>query len=389
MTNIPTLQELYNGVISDLESEFGVSINPFGKAMLRALAGVQAGILKIQYLRIGKLQKNIWVDTADPVAVGGTLERFGFTKLQRLPYPATQGQYVLDVTGTAGATIPALTQFKSNDSSLNPGFLYILDTAFVLPTGTDQITVRALTAGTASLLAISDTLTATAPIINVDSIATVSSISVDPVEAETTDEYRNKAIQAYQLSPQGGAPADYRLWGLDAAGTRQIYPYTNIIEIGEVDVFVEAILADSVGPPYQGVPTPTILTDVENDIETDPVTGIGRRPLGVLAVNVAAIIPNDIDITIDSGGTITVGQQALITQALTEAIYNIRPFIAGIDNTATRNDVISQYGVGNVILQTIGSVIISSIVLEVNGSPETSFLFDLGNIPYLNSVTYI
>lgn len=387
MATIPTLQELYNDFITNFETEFGISIADFGKSFLRADSGAEAAMLKLFYLSIGNLQKNIWIDTADPVSAGGTLERFGFTKLLRYPYPATQGKYVCSVVGTALAVIPALTTFKSNDSSLNPGFLYILDVAYTLTGSGDTITLRALTAGTTSLLAVSDTLTSTAPIINVNSVVTVASIFVDPIDAETIEQYRAVALQAYQLSPQGGAPADYVLWGMDAAGVRKIYPYVGATD--EIDIFVEAILSDSVGPPFKGVPTPTILTDVTNDIETDPVTGIQRRPMGTFVVNVAAIHPRDADITIDSGGTITADQQATIIAALTESIYQIRPFIAGVDNAANRNDTISVFGIGNVIIQSVGTVIIASIDLDVGGSPVSSFQFDIGNIPYLNSVTFI
>lgn len=387
MVTIPTTQELYDGIVTDIETELGVSLPTEGKNMLRALAAVQAGKLKLFYLAIANLQKNIWVDTADPVASGGTLERFGFTKLERYPYPATAGVYTVTVTGTTGATIPALTQFKSDDDSLNPGYLFMLDTAYVMPSSTSSISLRALTAGNESLLAVANTLTATAPILNVNQQVVVTAITTDPVDAETVEEYRDKAIQAYQLTPQGGAPADYRLWGLDAEGTRQIYPYATSGASNEVTVYVEALWT---GSTPAGVPTPTILSDVADDIETDPVTGVGRRPLGVFQVNVEPIVPLDVDITIDSGGTITAPQQALITAAIEEAAYNIRPFIAGIDNAALRNDTISTFGIGSVVIDTIGGVIISSITMDVDGSPVTSYQFTSdGEIPFINSVTYI
>jgi uncharacterized phage protein gp47/JayE len=387
MTTIPTIDELYQSIVTDIETEFGIVIPDEGKSFLRALSAVEAAKLKLFYLGLANLQKNIWVDTADPVSAGGTLERFGFTKLGRYPNPATEGQYLCTVVGTAGAVIPALTQFKSDDDSTSPSYLFILDTAYTLTGTSDNITLRALTAGRDSVLEVGDTLTSTAPIINVNSQVAVSVVSVDPVAAETIEEYRSKAIQAYQLAPQGGAPADYRLWGLDAAGTRQIYPYAASGAPNEIDVFVEALPADSTDD--HGTPTPTILADVVADIEADPVTGVGRRPLAVFAVNVQSIVPLPVDITINSGGTITAAQELLITQALGEDIYNIRPFIAGIDAVSDRNDTISVYGVGAVIVNTIGGVIISSINVDVDGSGIASYTFDNGEIPYLNSVTYL
>lgn len=384
MTSIPTLKQIYDDLISDYNAEFGININSFGKAWLRADAAVSAAKLKLQYLYLGFLQKNIWIDTADPVAQGGTLERFGVVYLGRLPYPATQGRYTVQITGTVGATILAQTTFKSDDSSLNPGFLYILDTAFVLPTTPATITLRALTAGTDSLLAVTNTLTSTSPIANVNSQGTVMSIVASPIEAETIEQYRRLAIQAARLSPQGGASADYVLWGSDANGVRKIYPYVQSGASCVIDVYVEAILADSVGPPFKGVPGSTILTDVAADIATDPVTGRGRKPLGVFLVNTLAIDPLDITIEIDSGGAITAAQQTTIKNALVAAIYDIRPFIPGSDNAAARNDTLSTFGIGNVIIQAIGGVVIADIDVTVATVPVTSYLFDLGEIPYID-----
>jgi len=387
MINIPTISQLYNDILADLQTEFNATVSPFGKSFLRAQAAVQAAKLKLFYLAIGDLQKNIFVDTADPASQGGTLERFGLIKLGRNPFTATQAQYNCTVTGAMGAVIPAQTLFKSDDSSLNPGYLFILDTAYTMPSGTGTIILRALTGGTISSLNISDTLTATAPIINVNSGAVVGSVAVSPIDAETTEQYRAKALQAYRLNPEGGSSADYRLWGSDAAGVQQIYPYTASGLPNEINVFVEAILADSTDG--KGTPTSTILTAVSNDIATDPITGKGRKPLGVLAVNVAAIIINNVDITINSGGTITTAQQALITAALTQAISTIRPFIPGADAITAKNDILSTNNIINVILNTIPGLIFSSVTLDINSTPETSYVFDLGNIPYLHSVSYV
>ena len=132
MITIPTLKELFDDIVADLESELTVTIPVFGPIFIRALAAVQAAKLKLYYLTIGQLQKNIFVDTADPESSGGTLERFGRIKLNRNPFPATAAQYDIDVTGTIGATIPAGRTFKSDDDALNPGKLYILDAEFEL-----------------------------------------------------------------------------------------------------------------------------------------------------------------------------------------------------------------------------------------------------------------
>ncbi len=109
---IPTTLELYNDIITDLETKFSITIPLIGKNFLRAMAAVQAAKLKLLYLAVGSVQKNIFADTADPASAGGTLERFGIVKLNRLPFAATAGEYTVQLTGTIGATVPALTTFK-------------------------------------------------------------------------------------------------------------------------------------------------------------------------------------------------------------------------------------------------------------------------------------
>ena len=270
MTVIPTYIELYNGVLSDLETQMQVSVPIFGKNFLRALAVVQAGKLWLYYKAIANVQKNIFIDTAEPESIGGTLERFGRVKLNREPFSARAGEYIVTVTGSIGAIIPAQSTFKSDDTVINSGKLFILDSAFTLVATTDSITIRALEAGNDSKLNIGDTLTATAPIALVDSIVTVSAETIEPSAEENIEDYRDKALDAYRLEPQGGAATDYRLWSADAQGVKQSYPYAKTGVVNEINLFVEATIADSIDG--KGTPSALLLTDVEEVVEFDPDT---------------------------------------------------------------------------------------------------------------------
>ena len=392
MTTIPTLAELYNSIIADLEAELNVTISPIGRVFLRALAAVQAAKLKLVYLAIGFLQKNIFADTADSESRGGTLERFGRVKLNRNPFDAVAAEYTIQVTGTIGAVIQGETTFKSDDDSLNPGFLYVLDNQYTLVTPTDTITLRALTAGMSSLLSLGDTLTATAPIALVDSAAEVIAILTNPQAAETLEEYRAKVIDAYRLEPQGGAASDYRLWSADAQGVRQSYAYSTSGQTNEVDVFVEATNADSI-PVGSGIPTPAILADVEAVIEFDPDTTRplnerGRRPVQVI-VNVAAITPVDIDIEVTGYIGLTPAIQAVLEASLTSYVGAIRPFVAGADVLANANDTINVNGIIFVIQNAINGANFSSVDLQVSSLSVPSQQFLGGDIPKINSITFV
>lgn len=385
MITIPTLNALYTQILADLEAEFNITIPLFGKNFLRALAAVQAAKLKLFYLAVGNIQKNIFCDTADPEASGGTLERFGRVKLNRNPFPAVAGQYTVAVTGTIGAVIPAQTTFKSDDTSTSPGYLFILDSAYTLTATTDYIMLRALTAGEDAVLVATDTLTATAPIAGVNSAAAISAIVVAAEDAETIEEYRAEVLAAYRLEPQGGAATDYRLWASDAVGVRQTYPYAKTGESNVIDLYVE-------GNTANGVPSAGVLAQVEAVVELDPDTSKplnerGRRPLGVLQVNYLDVVPLSVNITInDFVGTEE--QKENIDNAIADSLDAIRPFVSGADIVADRNDTLSETRLAFYIQDAEPTVSFSSVDITVNGVAQTSYQFTMGNIPYYNSLTW-
>ncbi len=392
MKTIPTLNQLYTAIKSDFETQYGASIPVIGKSFMRVFAAVQAGKLKLFYLVIGNLQKNIFVDTADPESLGGTLERFGRVKLGRNPYPAVAAEYSIAVSGTIGSVIKTSTTFKSDDTSLNPGSLFILDNEYTMLTTLDFIVVRALKPGVESKLRINDTLTATAPIANIDSGVVVNSIITEPLAAETIEAYRAAIINSYRLEAYGGAATDYRIWAQDAQGVRYVYPYAKSGVYAEINLFVEATIADSIDG--KGTPSGTLLNDVKAVIEFDPDTTLplnerGRQPLGVFQVNYLPVTIKLVDIVITGldGYDSTVG--ALITQAIRDGVNLMRPFVAAADILANKNDIIDKNKIiGMIISQRPGATFVS-LDLKIDGVSLNTYTFINGNIPDLNSVTYV
>lgn len=389
MITIPTLSQLKTAIRADLETAFeGTPIPVIGKVFLNAQILVQAGKLKIWYILLAKIQKNIFVDTADRESQGGTLERFGRVKLNRDPFPPKAGKYEIQVTGTVGATIPVLTQFKSNDDSVNPQKLFILDDAFTLVTNPDTIIVRALESGVESKMEVGEGMTATAPILNVSSSAEVVAEDTAPQEGEDIEEYRQKAINAYQLEAQGGAAADYKLWSEDVQGVAGVYSYA--APDNEVDVYIEA--TEDASTDGKGTPPDDMIDDVEAAIELDPddtkpQEDRGRRPLNVI-VNVLPVTVKDVIIDIADFISITSEKQALIDESLTELIKSVRPFIAGVDVLSERNDRLDKNKIIAKIYEAVPDAVFGDITLTVAASPVESYTFDNGEIPYLDDVTY-
>ena len=385
MIDIPKLSELNDSIIADIENEFSITIPTYGKSFLRALASVQAAKLKQYYLGLANVQKNTFADTADSEDFGGTLERFGRVKLNRNPFPATQGEYTVQVLGTNGSIIPASTTFKSNDDSTNPGKLFVLDSSYTLA-GTQIITLRSLEIGVDARLNIGDKLTITSPVALVDSEVTVLTEVTAPVESETIEDYRRKVVDSYRLDPQGGSGSDYRLWASEVTGVKQSYPFAST-NYNEVNLFVEATIPSSTDG--KGTPSATILSDVKDSIELPTIDRPSRKPLGVYDVNYLPIIPLDVDIQIVGYLNLTAPIQALILSAIGDLLDEIRPFVSSIDILTEKNNVLNENNIISVILSAVPGSIFSAVNLYVDGNLVNSFDFDNGNIPYLNTVVYV
>jgi uncharacterized phage protein gp47/JayE len=382
MITIPTISELYTAILTNLENEFNATINPEGKAELRAEAASRAGLMHLQYLAIAETQKNIFVDTCDEE----TLIRFGLVKLNRQPFAAVAGQYQVTVTGTIGGVIAANTVFRSSDSALNAGILYILDTQHVMVTNSDTITLRCLTLGIDGKLNVNDTLTSTTPIALVDSIATVSAETIQPLAAETIDAYRAAVINAFRLEAQGGSAGDYRLWASDAQGVLRVYPYAKSNAPSQIDIYIEATIADSTDG--KGTPSQQIIDDVEQVVNFDPDTSLpinerGRRPLQV-GVNYLPVTPKDVVVTITGYQGLTAAIELELSNAINDAILLIRPFVAAAEPIADENDVLDVNKLIGFIISTKPGAIFTSVSFTVDSVSVSTYKFMLGNIPYFN-----
>ena len=375
MTTIPTLQELKATVYADLIAEFGVPADPAGQKFLEAIAGNHANNLYPIWLAVGEAQKNGFPDTADAF---NTL-RQGLYKLGRLPFPATQGQYTCTVTGTAGATIDASTTFKSDDTSQNPGKLYVLDTAFTFTGSSGSITLRALTAGVGAVLSIGDTLTSTSPLILASSTATVSAVAVAPVDGEPFETYRANVLLAFRTMAGSWSAVDYRLVGKNVNGVANIYAYAYSGHSNEILCYIEALTADSVGPPYKGVPTGTIITNVTNAIEL-------VRPLDIELVHYLAIKPQTIVLNV-AGSSFSTAQRRSILSAIVQYLAGVRPFIGAADVYADKLDSFSTNSAISIILGLYPGSVFGAVTMTVAGTPLSSYEFDDGEIPYMDSTT--
>lgn len=389
MKTVPTTVELQAKLYQDMKISFGLEDDEY-KDNLGAFAGVIAAQLRPMYMYIADNRNNLYPDTADLAEDGGELERLGEIYLNRQPKLATEGLYLVSISGTAGTIIRESLTFKSNDNSNASGYLFICDDGYIL-TGTDDfITLRALTAGLESLLNIGDGLTVTEPVVGLNPTILISEVLEKPISAEPIPVYRKNVNDAIQLEPQGGAKTDYRLWASDAQGVRLVYPYVKEGEAGTVQVYVEAIKEDSTDG--KGTPSQELLDEVEEVIRFDPDDSLdtnyrGRLPMGV-PLEVIAIDLKPVDIIILGLSDSSASTLQLIRNNIDSYLENTRPFIDGAELLRNKNDILYNYRLSGIVQDTIGNGnYFESFQMLVDGNVVSSFLFSRSNIPYFRNLT--
>lgn len=388
MVTIPKISDLFNNIKSSIETKLNVTIPSFGKNFLRAFAQVQAGELKLFYIAVANVQKNIFVDTADSEEFGGTLERFGRVKLKRNPFPAVAGKYTVTLTGSIGAVIPIGTLWKSDDTSASPDYLFTNDAQITFASTTQTTTLRCLTAGIEAKLIVGNTLSLTGPIALVNTTATVTAETIAPQEKESLEEYRRKILTAFRLEPQGGSGSDYLLWSLEVQGVRNAYPYTKYDLTGysnEVNLYVES---DDANLFY--IPTTTILNNVKDNIELPTSDRPSRKPLGVNQINYLPVVPLNVTIQINQivGFTYTTSEQTTILNYIKSKLSEVRPFVDSINVVEDKNSILNPYKLGEMVANAVPTKQFTSVTFTVSGVSQTNYEFVNGDIPKLTTITY-
>jgi len=147
MNPIPTIFEINEDIESDFITKLNLSDDEL-KKVLSAFSAVLSAQVKLLNLYLSDIQNNIFPDTADLAINGGTLERLGNIYLGRNPNPATVGVYEIEVTGEIGSLLRSGLTFKSNEDSLNPGQIFIMDSEHTISAGVNTVEIRATDSGT-------------------------------------------------------------------------------------------------------------------------------------------------------------------------------------------------------------------------------------------------
>lgn len=381
----PTTKEVSDNIIAQLEASLNQSIPLLPKSFLRVLAKALSGVFILLYKYAGFIFLQMFVRTAsiNETTINGTslspLIEWGRLIGVGSPTAATHTELLINITvENQVGSLPSGSQLVG---AIN-GVTYITLGAVLLDAAIVQATVRAVSdqaggsgEGIIGNLSPGDTLNFANPLANVARATTVDTQTVTGANAEATEVYRQRVLDRFQKRPQGGAYADYEIWGEEVAGITNTYPYTSS-QPGQVDVFAEATVASSGNP--DGIPTQAQLDAVAASIELDENGLASRRPANAF-VNVFAITRTGFGVTVSGIQQVdNLGQvQADVTAALTEYFLAAEPFIPGL-SMPPRSDSLTQTSVAAIVEDIVSAAGGFFSVATLEQSSVTVFLYILG-----------
>ena len=287
---------------------------------------------------------------------------------------APGGTIDVTVTNTSGDPVPTGTPLVYEPT----GVIYLTTSSFLRDATPKSVNIKASSdqsggsgLGAVGNIPVGAIVSFTSPLIDLQQEAVVTAVVTTGADAEDLDtDFRQRVIDRFQKRPQGGAPSDIEIWGEEAAGINNVYPYAGDIP-GTVEAYCEATVASSGNP--DGFPTQPQLDDVLALIDLDLNGFASRRPAN-MKVSTLSITRRDFTVeVIGLEAPDITAAKADITAAMTTLFASFEPFIGGL--TVTALDRITQTEVGGVcqdVARASGGTI-SSVILKA--PPETQVTF--------------
>lgn len=397
-----TLKEITVAVEDIFKANFTIT-GSLGKIFFTPLIYSISGVLKLLYARIEFEKRQIWVTTASPKSLGGTLDDFAATKGVKRSM-GTFAKFVVQFTGNSGGSVPIDTLLRNGEN--------VYKTTFICPIGLEGVgktDVRALKVGTDYSLEVGDTLTLQGVITNVNNDAEILSITEEANDEESLETYRARILQRFNTEPNGGSAGDYMLWVQDLPKVgvpeiRRVYVYTDPTKIGNLLVYVEntsttnlptlatteqkeAIYSDNSATAVSGDIIVRAGVIVRNPDTTLSDEERARMPVAVPKVQIRDIAIREVEFIVnnlryndgDDEDTI----KEIIFDNIKEYCYSIRPFIAGADdpnnekNTLEVSDVTTYVKTGLTGNQRFSSFSMK----DASGNIVDSIVFTMGTVP--------
>ncbi|MCA8026471.1 baseplate J/gp47 family protein [Burkholderia cepacia] len=381
-----TLTTLMAEVAADISSALQGADALLRFGVLRVIGKVQAGMSNLQFGYLDWIAKMAVPFTAEAEYLEGWA---ALKKVYRKA--ASQAQLTAQFLGTQGKPLSAGTPVVRGD-----GFSYAtLATGTVGADGTVTVTIVATVGGTAGN---ADPGTVVSLGVAVDGIQTAGSI-VSNVAAgsdiELDDSLRERMLEAYQNSPQGGDVEDYVGWAKGVPGVTRAWCAPNGFGAGTVVIYTmwdnaeaghggfpqgsDGVSQFDKGPG--GVPRGTVATGDQLVVADSIVT---EQPVTALVYSCAPI-SNNLTITLSGLTSATTATRTAISSAISDVLFRNGDPRAG---TIYRDDISAAI---RSVAGTSGFLI--NLIQGIVGSTTTTYTGNItsgfGQLPVLANVLYV
>ena len=345
--NIPTTQEITDRNLSNLESALGQNTPIAPKAFLNVLAAMEAMGYTDLYKFLAERTKQVLAITA----FGAGLDTIG-SEYGVIRKPAEAAVFQIIINGIPDTIIPATVDFVGDANNVR----YSLSGPVTIGApGFSTPAVTAQTLGVVGNLLGGDTTVIGTQVAGIENAQLVSNILNIGTETESDDAYRNRILTVIRATPGGGNAVDHKIWAEAVSGVERAYPYSGRpdgsppgLDTGSAVPADRAIWIESTTAINQdGIPPSSLLDEVRDNINNDPVTGASRPPLGLTdsTLYVEPIVRTELFVLItnfDEGTGSEIDIKADIETALTQYFLSLRMFVVAIDIPSERNDLITE-----------------------------------------------
>lgn len=386
---IPTTQTITDQGVTAFESAIGQNAPLNDVAFIRVTAAQIAMFISSLY-RYGteRTLQNFAI-----TATGADLDRIG-RENRTIRTPATAAEITVTLPADNGTIIPIGAVFVGDANGLN----YTSTAEATATGGAAIIQLTANDPGSAANLAVSDTLTISTQIAGAETVATITAVNTTGADEETDASYRPRVLSAIRTNCGGGNAADYRTWTEEVPGVKRGYPYSGDPEDPAVGppyrtVYVEA----ETGIDPDGVAPQSLLDDVRESINTDPLTGEARQPLGLTddTLLIRSIIRISLYFEIRNlnvNASIEAQVKTDIEAALENYSRSITPLLPGLDAETDDNSAITDPAVSEVVqnvVKSVGGDVEGVSFGLVFGSSLTSYTLQPGELAKSAGVNYV
>ena len=319
MASIPTITEIKEQILSDIETATGKTAPLLPISVWSVISTALAGALYLVYKFIDWTRKQIFVNTADYEGLILIGQEYGL-----FPNVSQEWRGTASITGTNGTNIPIGKIYTRGN------FAYQVTVLATISSGSATLVLESLTSGSEPNLIATDILTESNPTVGLSSTITIATITQSGRDEESIENFRNRISLRQKFPPQGGSVSDYVQWTLEVPGISEAFPFLDSPGI----IYVYPLLETT--NPLARIPDNSKLTEVENYLNSYPL-----RPLNA-NINTSAFTEITINVAVSNLQVDTPALRATIESEITDYFFSRRPLLFPNETEPKNNISVSE-----------------------------------------------